>query len=143
MAKEVNIYILTMDRSDQIQLPVVPPQIAMEYESEHIVYNTIRQGEINLLGLEKLTRLTIESFFPISERPYSRNKDMFGWAYVDKLRQWQKDRIPVRVIFTDTPINELMSISKITPSVRTGNGDVYYTLELVGFKEIKLEEVKK
>ena len=143
MAKEVNIHILTMDRSDQIQLPVVPPEIAMEYESEHIVYNTIRQGEINLLGLEKLTHLTIESFFPISERPYSRNKDMFGWEYVEKLRQWQKDRIPVRVIFTDTPINELMSISKIIPRLTTGNGDVYYTLELVGFKEIKLEEIKK
>lgn len=136
----MDIFISTHDRQDVFQLPVLPSQIVLNTSSNEIIYDTVQQGEINLPGLEKLSTMSWECHFPIDARSYSKNNDMFGWDYYEKLKSWKNERMPIRVVVTDTPINELFTISALNPAIGTGNGDVYYAITLTGFKFLELEK---
>ena len=139
----VDIFVSTHDRQEVFKIPVLPPQIVLNTSSGEVIYETIAQGEINLPGLEKLNSMSWESHFPIDERSYSKNSEMFGWDYYNKLKQWQRDRMPIRIVVTDTPINELFTISSLNPAIGTGSGDVYYAITLTGFKFLELEKKNK
>jgi len=93
-----------------------------------------------LIGRSGLKSLTIESFFPVKDYPFSRDRTYKGWEYVEIIESWK--RVPVRLIATNTPVNMLVVIDNFEYGIQDGSGDVYYSLALSEFKEIILETKK-
>lgn len=133
------IFLSTKDRKQVIQLPIVPAEFKIQDTVNNETFTTVNQGDIKLLGLRGLKSISFDSFFPMKEYPFSRNKDMFGWEYVEIIDSWIDKRIPIRIVAGST-INILMSIDSFEYGQQDGSGDIYYSLELSEFKEISLKK---
>lgn len=138
----VDIFISINNREQVIQLPIVPREFQIGSPHGNETFKTISQGEIKLIGLRELKTLSIASFFPAKDYPFSRNKTYKAWEYVEIIESWADRRKPIRVIITDTPINLAMTIDNFEYGPRDGSGDVYYTLSLSEFKFIQLQMKK-
>lgn len=138
----INIFLSINNREEIIQLPIVPEEFTIQSPHNNEVYQTISQGDIKLIGLQGLKSLTLESFFPVSDYSFLRDRILQGWEYVEKLEEWIGKRIPVRLVITETPINMACTIESFTYGVKDGTGDIYYTLSLEEFKFITLERKK-
>ncbi|WP_416141134.1 hypothetical protein ACM1TL_14475 [Lysinibacillus capsici] len=136
----MDIFLSTQDRKQIIQLPIVPAEFKIPSPMSHETFTTINQGDIKLIGRSGLKSLTIESFFPVKDYPFSRDRTYKGWEYVGIIESWK--RVPVRLIATNTPINMLVVIDNFEYGIQDGSGDVYYSLALSEFKEIILETKK-
>lgn len=137
----MDIFLSTKDRKQVIQLPIVPAELKIQDTVNNETFTTVNQGDIKLLGLRGLKSISFDSFFPVKEYSFSRNKDMFGWEYVEIIDAWIEKRMPIRIV-AGSAINILMSIDSFEYGLQDGSGDVYYNLSLSEFKEIKLTKKK-
>lgn len=137
----MDIFLSTKDRKQVIQLPIVPAELKIQDTVNNETFTTVNQGDIKLLGLRGLKSISFDSFFPAKEYSFSRNKDMFGWEYVEIIDAWIEKRMPIRIV-AGSAINILMSIDSFEYGLQDGSGDVYYNLSLSEFKEIKLTKKK-
>lgn len=137
----MDIFLSTKDRKQVIQLPIVPAELKIQDTVNNETFTTVNQGDIKLFGLRGLKSISFDSFFPVKEYSFSRNKDMFGWEYVEIIDAWIEKRMPIRIV-AGSAINILMSIDSFEYGLQDGSGDVYYNLSLSEFKEIKLTKKK-
>lgn len=137
----MDIFLSTKDRKQVIRLPIVPAELKIQDTVNNETFTTVNQGDIKLLGLRGLKSISFDSFFPVKEYSFSRNKDMFGWEYVEIIDAWIEKRMPIRIV-AGSAINILMSIDSFEYGLQDGSGDVYYNLSLSEFKEIKLTKKK-
>jgi hypothetical protein len=138
----VDIFLSINNREQVIQLPIVPSEFKIPSPVNNETYTTINQGDIKLIGQRGLRAITIDSFFPKNDYPFSRDKTYHGWEYVEIIEKWIDRRIPIRLIITNTPVNIAMSIENFEYGPQDGTGDVYYSLALSEFKFIQLEKRK-
>lgn len=107
-----------------------------------------------LMGSPKLKSISISSFFPVRDYPYLRDTSMKGWEYVYKIDTWIAQKLPIRLIITDTPINMAVAVKNFEYTIKT-DGDLWYKLDLEEFnllsyenpqedgEEIDMEELNK
>ncbi len=138
----IDVFLSINNREEIIQLPVVPEEFTLQLPHKNEAYETISQGDIKLIGMAGLKSLTIQSFFPVRDYPFLRDRGYLGWEYVERLQEWMDRRLPIRLIITGTPINMACSIESFTYGVANGSGDIYYTLTLEEFKFIQLNREK-
>lgn len=120
----------------------MPSEFKIPSPMRNSTFESISQGDLKLIGNRGLKNLTIDSFFPAKDYPFSRDKTYHGWEYVEIIESWMDRRIPIRLIATNTPINIAMAIENFEYGLRDGTGDVYYTLSLEEFRFVKLETRK-
>ena len=135
----MDIFLSINNREQVMQLPVLPKEFKIHTGMKNQTYDTISQGEIKLIGLSALASITLESFFPVKDYPFLRDRTYQGWEYVEMIETWKVRRVPIRLIITDTPINMACSIETFEYGPQDGSGDIYYILELEEFKFVKLE----
>lgn len=137
----MDIFLSINRREEVIQLPIVPPELEVSFPWGNETFQTINQGEIKMIGLEGLKSITIESFFPAKEYPFARDRTYRSWEYVSIIKRWMRQRVPIRVVTTNThlPINLPMTIDNFSYKSQDGSGDVYYTLSLSEFKFVKYQ----
>lgn len=137
----MDVFLSINNRAQVIQLPVVPEKFKISTEMNNQAYETVSQGEIKLIGLPKLSSVTLESFFPAGHKDYgfSRDDTHSGWEYVNVLETWKQYRIPVRLVISDTSVNMACTIDTFEYGIQDGSGDIYYTLGLSEFKFVNLE----
>lgn len=138
----MDIFLSINNREQVIQLPIVPREFEISNPMKNETYETINQGEIKLLGQRGLSSISISSFFPSKEYPFSRDKTYFGWEYVEIINSWISKRMPIRLVASNTPINVAMTIDNFEYGLKDGSGDVYYTLSLSEFKPIRLNSIE-
>ncbi|MCG8501405.1 MAG: hypothetical protein MJB12_13495 [Firmicutes bacterium] len=136
----MDIYLSINNRAQVIKLPVIPAEFRIQSAMNNENYTTISQGDIKLIGLKGLKGLVIESFFPTKEYVFSRDDDYRGFQYVEMIEKWMEERIPIRLIISETPINMPCTIESFEYGVKPGSGDIYYTLTLSEFKFIALQQ---
>lgn len=134
----MDIFLSINNREQVIQLPIVPSVFKIPSPENHEKMDTISQGEIMLIGSDGLKEFTIDSFFPAKEYPFSRNKEMFGWEYVETIEGWRERKVPMRIVITNTPINMAFVITNFEYGIQDGSGDVYYSLSISEFPLLKL-----
>lgn len=137
----MEIWLSINNREQVIRLPVLPSELSINDPQNNETFNTISQGDIKLIGLEGLQSFLIQSFFPVNDYYFVKDRQYSGMEYIDMLRAWKKRRVPIRVIIPDMNINLAMSIEDITYSMKDGTGDIYYRLSLEEFKFIQLKRV--
>lgn len=151
----MDIYLSVNNRAEILQIPILPAFFTISKPQSITAFETVSQGDLQLIGTPKLKGITIESFFPLRGHKYSynRNTEMWDWDFVYKIDTWVLEKLPIRLIITDTPINMAVAVKNFEYSVKT-DGDLWYSLELEEFilpsyedaeteEEIDMEELNK
>ena len=128
----MDIYLSVNNREEVIRLPVLPSTFTISKPQTTQVFETISQGELQLIGTPKLKGITISSFFPVKDYPYLRDRSMKGWEYVYVIDTWILRKLPLRLVITDTPINMAVAVKNFDYTVKT-DSDLWYKLELEEF----------
>ncbi|AQR93500.1 hypothetical protein [Clostridium saccharoperbutylacetonicum] len=127
--------------NEWLQLPVSPSSYSLKVGNNNTVINVESVGELNILGESKLSEISFESFFPAREYYFCAYSDIpTPIECVVQIETWRKSKKPIRVILTDTTINDLFSIETFEYGEKDGTGDIYFTLELKQYKVLKLNE---
>jgi LysM repeat protein len=146
----MEVWLSWQNNKERFQLPVLPSSFEVGVGNINKRVNINEIGEINLIGKSGLKEMTIESFFPANEYDFLATSDiMKPYEYVEMIEGWRTSQKPIRVIFTDTPINLPMAIESFSYKEQDGTGDVYFSLELAEYiflnvkKETKQKEYKQ
>ena len=124
-----------------LQLPVPPSSYSLKSGNNNSVINVESVGEVNILGDSKLSEISFESFFPAQEYNFCAYSNIpTPFECVAQIESWRKSKKPIRVILTDTDINDLFSIETFEYGEKDGTGDIYFTLALKQYKVLKLNE---
>ena len=144
----MDIFLSVNNREEVVQIPVMPEEFSVSKPQGNSVFETIKYGELHLYGTPKLETISWQSFFPVRDYPFVRKAERIqndtvwkkfyspgsirGHDYVAKIDSWIEQKLPIRLIITDTPIN--MAVLVDAWDWRIGSdGDYYYTLSLKRF----------
>lgn len=126
-----------------IKLPVNPSSITTSGGGNHKKYDMLNLGEAQGLGKPKLKSWQIKSYFPAEgEQPSS--------YYAEKMEELAEQKKPFRLIINRQTIsgapvydtNTLVLLDKWEMTDNAGEeGDIYYMLSLVEYKEFKAKTV--
>lgn len=119
-------------------LPVLPekmPELINSYNNS--TFETVK-GEINLIGQRALRTVNIQSFFPVNKNyPFIRPQaEKDGWKYVNFFNKYTKQRVPIRMVWTDN-FNEISNLAYTVESFSTQinkRGDIEFNLDLKEYR---------
>lgn len=131
---------------NDIQLPINPLEDITFYTNVNTKnIDLISFGEIVVLGNRKPIEFNIDSFFTDNKYPFVVvEKPLLAIDYINKLHDIINKKSTVRFIMTGdkTDVNMLCVISSFKHSQRFGEeGEYYYTLQLVEYREPKVKKV--
>ena len=129
----MDVYMSTNNRKQVLKLPVVPKEFTITKPQKNEVFETVSQGELRLIGAPGLKGIVISSFFPVRDYPFLRDRTYKGFEYVFIIDTWILQKLPIRLIITETPINMAVSVENFEYTIRQ-DGDLYYTLTLSEFR---------
>jgi len=130
----MDVFLSTNNRQQVLQLPVVPAEFTVSKPQKNEVFETVTQGDLKLIGSPGLKGITINSFFPVRDYPFLRDRTYKGFEYVYIIDTWILQKLPIRLIITETPINMAVSVENFEYTIKK-DGDLYYSLTL---GEVKL-----
>ncbi|MEK5070793.1 hypothetical protein [Sporosarcina sp. FSL K6-1508] len=136
----MDIFLSVNNREEIIQLPIVPSEFKINSPVKNETFTTINQGDIKLMGERGLKDLTIETFFPNKEYSFARSNQYTRWQYVEMIESWIERKLRVRLVVTGSPVNMITAIDNFEYGPQDGSGDIYYSLSLSEFKDIKLQK---
>lgn len=139
----MEVWLSFRNNEDRFQLPVTPSGYGVTRSKDNKTVNINSLGDIKLIGKEGLRSLTIESFFPAHDYKFIDSTEVWEpFQYVEMIEKWEETTEPIRVIYTDTPINYAMSIESFEWKEQDGTGDVYFTLSLEEYIFVKKTKTK-
>lgn len=124
------ITIGTLDGTQALTVPVMPPSFEVTAEQDHQTVNIVKLGEILLKGNRKLKNLTFSSFFPAQIYTFADTNDIEPYNLVSMIEQWKDDKTTLRVTI-DASVDLTCAIQSFTYSETDGTGDVNYTLTFI------------
>ena len=89
-------------------------------------------GTVNAWGGRGLREVRLRTFLPAEESPFYDGTD--AQQILTVLRAWQDSGDPVRLIISDSDINDAFLIEDVTETLREGDRDVMLTLSLREYK---------
>lgn len=128
-----------------IQFPVNPEGLNLEIEGNNETTEVVKLGEINIAKDVKLATVELESFLPNQNNyPFILTKNDFKGPqfYIDFITDIRNKKIPIRFVVSDTNINMLALVESFSYGYKAGDDDVYFTLSLKEYREVKVKEVK-
>ena len=118
--------------AERIYLAVNPAKIAVSRPNRNRVLPLAMGGTVNAWGGRGLREVVIETFLPSSASPFYGGAD--PTSVLTMLRTWQDSGDPVRLILSDSDINDAFLIEDVTETLREGDRDVGLTLTLREYK---------
>ena len=129
------IWFKTKDKA--IRLPVIPSEFERVIDASYDTNTIIGLGDVAVLTSNGLAQLSLSSFFPNQEYSFNEYSNVpKPYDMVRYFKEWKNKGTVVRVIFTDTDINQEMYITNFSYGERDGTGDVYYTMDLLEYRPI-------
>lgn len=132
----MNITFSANNNEEIIQIPYVPPNIAINKPQQNEEFKTINNGTLNIIGDIGLISLSLATFFPTKSYPWLAKTATLGWQCVDFFEKWRKAKIPIRVVIIDgdkTILNMPCTINNFSYSVKQ-NKDIAYTLDIKEYR---------
>lgn len=133
---------------EDILLPVTPEGYEITAGMEIETVRATNLGDINVAGRRKPKSITISSFFPCREYPFTRKGGISlgsPASYVKKLEQWKDAKDIIRVVIADNGgarVNEQFYIEDITSGEKKeDNGDITYSIYLRQYTPMKVSAV--
>ena len=123
------------------RFPILPSTINVQDYAIINDSNITGLGDVAIFGGKGLRTIEISSFFPNPKRKYkfvNYSNYPKQWTCVSKIRSYMNNGEVMRFIVTGTEINFQVRITDFTFSQQDGTGDVYYTINLKEYREIKI-----
>ena len=142
----MDIY-LTSTGGDSFTFPALPERIRKVTEMGYATYETINSGEFKFPKGRKDGLISWDGDF--YGKPRRKMNFMRQWTApkqcVSQLRKWMLSKTVLRLLVTETPINEDVTIARFNFEPNGGYGDIRYTIEFCPHRDMKIyttEEAK-
>lgn len=125
----------------QLHLPVNPEEVAVEGAKKFDTVQIVNIGDVDFPAGDERSGISFSSFFPAEyDSSYCRYSDIpLPEDALKMLIDWKIAGKPIRLLITDTFINVLVLIAKISYRHVGGEpGDIYYDLNLRQWREVKV-----
>lgn len=116
----------------RITFTVNPGEMAISRPNRNQVYPLAMGGTVNAWGGRGLREVKLTTFLPEKHSPFYGGTD--PQSVLSMLRSWQDSGDPIRLIISDTDINDAFLIEDLTETLREGDSDVGVTLTLREYK---------
>lgn len=130
-----------LQNKDKLQLPVPPEsfEISKGNMNETIIVESV--GEVNLLGKSKLSTISISSFFPAQDYYFCQYhnfpKPYECVALIEKFRKLGQ----VRVLITESDINQIFYIEEFNYGEKDSTGDVYFSISFKEYRKVVAKSI--
>lgn len=127
---------------ERLVLPVTPWKYQAQLSQNNKIVDILDFGEMVVFGNTKLHRLKFSCFFPDTSHEY---RFVVGdirtpQECLEMLNRWKTSQEPVRVILTDSPVNEVFAIMDINFREKDGTRDIEYDIDLVEYRDWNVPE---
>lgn len=130
------------ENSNALRIPILPPEVEIPTETLINTININEIGEVALFGGNKLSRVSLSSFFPNQVYSFVEYSSFpKPYEFVKKIEAWRKEGKPIRLVITGANINIQVLIEKFSYKEKDGSGDVYYTIEFVEYKTLTITKI--
>lgn len=127
---------------DVLTLPITPASYEWTTGKNIETINISQLGDVYLPGNRSRHSGTIECLLPSQDYPFNQPGTILDPSYyLEPLRYWAAEKIPVRYIVTESDINALVYIESVTEKEQDGTGDVYCTIALREYVDLEAQEV--
>lgn len=116
----------------RITFTVNPEEVVISRPNANRVLPLAMGGTVNAWGGRGLREVKIVTFLPSVESPFFDGADPD--TILSELRRWQDSGDPVRLIISDSDINDAFLIEDVTEALREGDRDVGLALTLREYK---------
>ena len=116
----------------RITFTVNPEEVAVSRPNTNRVLPLAMGGSVNAWGGRGLREVKIVTFLPSAQSPFYDGTS--AETVLSELRRWQDSGDPVRLIISDSDINDAFLIEDITEVLREGDQDVGLALTLREYK---------
>ena len=124
-----------------LRFPVTPSEVICETSANISTESVNDLGNVSLFSGVELKSIPIDSFFPNKDYSFcTYNNIEKPYELVRKLETWQNNGTKLRYIVSDGYTNIPVMINSFTYQEQDGTGDVYFSLSLIEYKEIKLNK---
>ncbi len=124
--------------SKKLQLPMNPERITVRTSSRMNIFEVLDIGEIELPRGTKLDRISWEGILPGESRrnmpfvcQWREPKDI-----VKEIEKWKNNGTKIRLLVTETTINQDVYISDFEHTWSGGHGDCHYQVSLVQARDL-------
>lgn len=126
------VYLSVKNGAEGFRLPINPEKVDVSVGGNGEEFTIAKLGTINIPKDIALAEYSLESYFPLHPTHLSTTTHMQPGYYIEKLRRWQRDKIPVRYIYANGSftINEAVTIESFEYNETDSSGDVYFKLSL-------------
>ena len=132
------------DSENNLRLPVLPSSFERLTTASIVDANIIGLGEVATFNGNGLSKITLSSFFPSKEYSFNEYSNVPNpYDLIAILKNWKNKGVPVRLILTDTDINQQMLITDLNYGIQDGTMDVYYTIDLIEYRPINISKVEE
>ena len=118
--------------AERMELAVNPAALSVSRPNCNRVCALAMGGTVNLWGGRGLREVRLATFLPDSTSPFSDGTD--PRSLLEMLRRWQDSGDPIRLIISDSDINDAFLIEDITETLREGDSDIGLQLTLREYK---------
>ena len=124
-----------------LRFPVTPSEVICETSASISTESINDLGNVSLFSGVELKSIPIDSFFPNKDYSFCTYSNIEKpYELVRKLETWQNNGTKLRYIVSDGYTNIPVMINSLTYQEQDGTGDVYFSLSLIEYKEIKLNK---
>ena len=116
----------------RITFTVNPEEVAVSRPNVNRVLPLAMGGTVNAWGGRGLREVKISTFLPSEDSPFYDGTS--AETVLSELRSWQDSGDPVRLIISDSDINDAFLIEDMTEFLREGDRDVGLALTLREYK---------
>lgn len=116
----------------RITLAVNPEELSVSRPNNNRVLPLAMGGSINAWGGRGLREVTLRTFLPCDESPFHSGAS--AQSVLSELHRWQDTGDPVRLIISDSDINDAFLIEDVAETLREGDRDIGLTLTLREYK---------
>lgn len=122
---------------ESFPLPILPEEFEVQVATNNQTVNINSFGDLLMVGKTGLKTIKISAFFPAQRYSFCVATPETPYYYVNMLEKWRVSGQPVKIIVSDTNIALSCLIDNFTYSERDGSHDVYYSIDLHEYRDIK------
>jgi len=144
----IDIYLTDLETSDRLRFPMLPEEISVHNGVIFQTYTILGIGDIRLPAGGELTGISWEGILPGEKRQLAQHPYIKEWPYVTEwqspqdikkqLDVWRTGKKKLRLLVTQTPINNDVYIQWEDGKYKGGYGDYHYNISFLQAKDLKV-----
>lgn len=123
----------------KMRLPVTPAEFTVSLGNKIETVNVTEVGDVNIAGTSSLMSIQLSSFFPGRNYGFAVSSMSVSTAYdyIRYFKNWKEGRNVLHFVIPDN-VDVPVLLEEISYGERDASGDVYYTLSLREYRQLKL-----